>query len=195
MSKLLKLAETLGAASALARTGWMLRGVPHQLAESVAEHSFWAAVIALELSIIAREVGLEVSPERAVSIAVLHDLAETVMGDIAKVSGISDSVKEEAEKRAIGMLPLSRQARDLMIEFIGRNSIEARLAKVAEELATLLRARAYMRLGYDVSDIYMNMCRRVVSMLRDIDSRLLVLVDAELGGLLYGCSQSGSSDS
>ena len=194
MGRLGRLAETLEAASALARTGWMLRGVPHQLAESVAEHSFWAAVIALELSSIARSLGIDVSPERVASIALVHDLAEALMGDIAKVSGISDAVKEEAERKAIDMLPLSSVARGLMLEFMERRSVEARLAKAAEELATLLRARSYMRVGYDVSDIHSNMCNRVVKMLGEIDKRLIDLVNTELDGLLDRCSEAGSSN-
>ena len=194
MGRLGRLAETLEAASALARTGWMLRGVPHQLAESVAEHSFWAAVIALELSSIARSLGIDVSPERVASIALVHDLAEALMGDIAKVSGISDAVKEEAERKAIDMLPLSAVARSLMLEFMERRSVEARLAKAAEELATLLRARSYIRVGYDVSDIYNNMCNRVVKMLGEIDKRLVDLVNTELDGLLDRCSEAGSSN-
>jgi putative hydrolase of HD superfamily len=156
--------RVLEALSSLARTGWMLRGVPHSLAESVAEHSYWAAVLALEIASRAKNEGLEVDPYKAAAIALVHDMAEAVIGDIARVSGISRDEKRRAEERAFMSLPLSGEARELYAEFEEGRTLEARIARLAEELATLLRALFYRRLGYDVSDIERNMRKSVATL-------------------------------
>ncbi|BAA81372.2 conserved hypothetical protein [Aeropyrum pernix K1] len=146
------LGEVLEALSSLSRTGWMLRGVPHQLAETVAEHLFASAVIAGEIAWRARSSGLQASPEKAVAIALYHDMAESVIGDISKRAGLSRA-KREAEARAFASLPLSEGVKNLFREFEEASSPEARIARVAELLATLWRSCVYVRLGFGVEDI------------------------------------------
>ena len=166
--------------SSLARTGWMLRGVPHELAESVASHSFWASVLAYELALELRRRGAGIDPERTALIALYHDMAEARIGDIAKVSGVSEAEKERAERAAAESLPISEESRSLIIEFMSRSSPEAKLAKLGETLATLLRALDYERIGFDVSDIRDNMCRSLKKISRELEEEL----DVELEGIL-----------
>ncbi len=151
----------LEALSSLARTGWMLRGVPAVLAEDVARHSFWAAILAYEIGSGLRSRGVEVSAERAAVIALYHDVAESVVGDIAKVSGVSEEEKVSAEIRAVRSLPISEESRGLFMEFESAGTLEARVAKVAEMLATYLKAVSYVERGFDVRDIRDNMLRRI----------------------------------
>lgn len=178
--RLEELWSVLRGLSSLARTGWMLRGVPHELAEPVASHSFWAAVLAHELALELRRRGARVDPERAALIALYHDMAEARIGDIAKVSGISEAEKERAERAAVESLPVSEESRSLIVEFMDRSSPEAKLAKLGETLATLLRALDYERIGFDVSDIRGNMCRSLRRMLGELEKELGV----EFGDLL-----------
>ncbi|MCE4628130.1 MAG: HD family hydrolase [Desulfurococcales archaeon] len=149
--------EVLEALSSLARTGWMLRGVPSVIAESVAEHSFWAAVLAFEISVRARSRGVQVDPYRAAAIALFHDIGESVIGDIPKVAGISRSEKAAAERRAVNSLPISREAKALQEEFEDEKSVEAVIARISESLATYLKALSYERSGYRVEEIRENM--------------------------------------
>ena len=142
------LVEMLEALSSLSRTGWMLRGVPHVLAETVSDHSFWSAVIGYELGVSARRRGVRVNPERVAVIALLHDTAESVIGDIPKTAGISEA-KEEAEARALGSLPLSPEAKSLVREFMEGETVEALFARAAEVAATIVRARVYMGEGFE----------------------------------------------
>ncbi|MCE4624756.1 MAG: HD family hydrolase [Desulfurococcales archaeon] len=172
--------RVLESLSALARTGWMLRGVPHQCAESVAEHSFWSAVLAFEIAVRARSVGVDVDPYGAAAIALFHDVGEAVIGDIAKVSGISEEEKVAAEERAVRSMGLSGEAKGLVGRFNRGEDVEARIAKLAEVLATLLKALSYERRGFDVSDIRDNMLRRV----RELAGELGVLeVVREVSGI------------
>ncbi|BAN90952.1 HD domain-containing protein [Aeropyrum camini] len=146
------LGDVLEALSSLSRTGWMLRGVPHQLAETVAEHLFAAAVIAGEMAWMARSQGLPVNPERAVAIALYHDMAESVIGDISRRAGLSRE-KRDAEARAFAALPVSEEAKKLYREFEEASTLEARIARVAELLATFWRSCVYVRTGFRAGDI------------------------------------------
>ena len=160
--------EVLEALSSLARTGWMLRGVPSALAESVAEHSFWSAVLAFEISVRARSRGLQVNPYRAAAIALFHDVGESVIGDIPKVAGISRSEKAAAERRAVSSLPLSQEAKALQEEFEDERTVEAIIARISESLATYLRALSYERSGYPVGEIRENMEETVKRLARPL---------------------------
>ena len=148
----MKLYEVLTALSSLARTGWMLRGVPHAVAESVSEHLFASALIAYEIALLARKRGIPVEPERAMAIALVHDLAEAVIGDISKRAGLGEE-KERIEREAFESLEVEEGLKDLHREYAKGSSTEAIIARVADNLATYLVATRYMALGYRVDDI------------------------------------------
>ena len=146
------LPDVIAALNNLARTGWMLRGVPNTIAEPVSSHSFNASIIAFELAVWVAERGVTVSPEKAAAIALFHDVGESIIGDIPKTAGISDA-KREAEARAVQSLPLSEAAKSLIREFEDSRSSEAIIARIAELAATLLVGLRYKSLGYSVDEI------------------------------------------
>jgi Predicted hydrolases of HD superfamily len=80
----MRLERALEACKNLVRTGWMQRGVPPALGETVASHSFEAAVIAYLISEELKEIGVNVNPEHATVIALFHDIGESVLGDLPK---------------------------------------------------------------------------------------------------------------
>src|SRR6185295_1299858 len=69
----------------LERTGWTLRGLPNGT-ESVASHSFGVAVTAMMLADEVKARGLEVDSERVLRMALVHDWAETRVGDMPKTA-------------------------------------------------------------------------------------------------------------
>lgn len=148
----MRLSDILEALSSLARTGWMLRGVPYTLGETVSSHSFSAALIALEVSLRLRERGLRVDPYKAAAIALVHDVGEAIVGDISKAAGIEEA-KREAELEAFTRLDLSEGIKDLYREFQEGTSAEALLASLGDQLATYLKALSYRERGYKVDDI------------------------------------------
>jgi putative hydrolase of HD superfamily len=158
--------DMVEALSSLARTGWMLRGVPSTLAESVAEHSFASAIIAFELSVRLKRRDIDVDPYRAAIIALIHDVGESVIGDIAKTAGISDA-KRKAELRALDTLPVTHDLKELFIEFEKGDSIESFIARISESLATILKAGSYISRGYDrVKEIEDNLKQNVSGLIR-----------------------------
>ena len=133
------------------RSGWMLRGVPAAIAESIAEHLSESAILALLLSDRIRERGVAVDAYLAAAIAVVHDAAEAFVGDVVKrmADMIGKDVKERAEllslqEEGLGGSSLYR----LVSLYVKQDSVEARVAKVAETLSTLIQAVRYYETGY-----------------------------------------------
>jgi len=76
------------------------QGVPCALAETVAEHSYLASLIALDLSSRLKSRGINIDPLKTASLALVHDVAEAFIGDIAKTfDKLTGEVKTEVELR------------------------------------------------------------------------------------------------
>ena len=74
------------------RTGWEIRGVVDP--ESVADHSWATALLCL---LYAEEAG--VNRDHAVAMALVHDLAESITGDVATRVHDADRAVSVAEKQ------------------------------------------------------------------------------------------------
>ena len=144
---LLEFAKKVRELKDLKRTGWVQKGVRDP--ESVADHSFMLAVLAYVYS---KEQGLDV--DKAVKMALLHDICEVYSGDIAdkirdEDQSVPDSRKRELEreglKKLISLLPddFASEIYDLWEEFEKRETKEARLVKDLDKLEMCLQAKDY----------------------------------------------------
>lgn len=135
------------------RSGWELRGVEDP--ESVAAHSWGAAFLAF---LFADEAG--VNRERAVQMAVVHDLAEAETGDFVfraerekDRQEWTDEEKEEAEEQAVERISEglgSGELRELWQEYEERETGEARFVKDMDMIEMCLQALFYEENGrYD----------------------------------------------
>lgn len=127
------------------RAGWALRGIASP--ESVAEHSHRVALLALVLAP-RDESPLDVS--RCVALALVHDLAEALVGDITPYDGVSGDEKRRREEEA--MRHLSEFAGDdrllaLWREYDAAESAEARFVKELDKLETVLQAADFEQRG------------------------------------------------
>ena len=133
---------------ALPRTGWLLRGVRD--VESIADHLFGVAWIALLLADRARANGHEISVEKVLRMALLHDLSEARTGDLPatiKPYFSGDTLKQADEQAARDILqPLGELGDNYLAlwhEYEERTSLESRIVKAADKLDLLLQAREY----------------------------------------------------
>src|SRR5688500_16712316 len=78
---LLALDHLIKALKLTPRTGWIDRGVKPLLAESVADHSLGVALLAWVAAIERHAEGATLDPQRVLTLALLHDLAEAETGD------------------------------------------------------------------------------------------------------------------
>jgi putative hydrolase of HD superfamily len=127
----------------LKRAGWAQRGVREP--ESVAEHSWRVALMTL---LAAPQNDANVDAGRAVAIALVHDLAETVVGDITPNDGVDDMRKEAMEREAMATLTEAlgargRDVRALWEEYEAGETEEAKLVKDMDKLEMIMQAQEY----------------------------------------------------
>ncbi len=137
----------------LARSGWMVRGVPPSMAETVAAHTFEVALLTLIITDRLLKAGASIDKGKALTMAVIHDIPESVSGDIIKWVKdrieCADKIDEESLK-AVGL----DEYVGLIKEFNRCESLEALIVKIADNLATHLQARRYLSMGFKgVKDI------------------------------------------
>jgi putative hydrolase of HD superfamily len=131
------------------RTGWGMRGVPH--VESVAEHSYGAAFLAMTLAAVLGE-GI-VDMEKVLIMTLLHDLAEVRLTDLpaSAIRLLPRTVKSQAEAMAIGELlsplPGGGEMMALWQEFEEGSSPEGRLVRDADKLEMMVQCLCYEQAG------------------------------------------------
>jgi putative hydrolases of HD superfamily len=137
----------------LERTGWTLRGLPNGT-ESVAAHSFGVTVAAMLLADEIKTRGLEIDIERVLKMGLLHDWAETRVGDMPRtaIKYFGAEVRTKAETAAFADIVSSLGAaetdyQNLYQDYEQRNSLEARLVKAADIIDLLIQAYALEHAG------------------------------------------------
>jgi putative hydrolase of HD superfamily len=131
----------------LPRTGWLQRGLRD--VESVAEHSFGVVALALFVG----DLHASLDRGRLLAIALVHDLAEALVGDLPASASrlIGKAAKHEAERKAmlelLGNLLQGDRYVELWEEYSRGASPEARLVKALDRLEMLGQALAYERAG------------------------------------------------
>ncbi len=122
------------------RTGWVQRGVPDP--ESVAAHSFGVAALA---AVTAAEVGAD--PAQAVLIAVIHDVAEALTGDLTPADGVPGDVKrrreEQAARRILAGVDPHGTLMSAWLDYAERRTPEGRLVKDLDKIDMALQSDTY----------------------------------------------------
>jgi putative hydrolase of HD superfamily len=127
-----------------ARTGWSQRGIPE--AENVAAHSYGVSFTTL---ILAKRISEKIDLEKALSMALLHDLPEGLTSDIPTPAWrfLPAGSKAKSERKAmVTILDSDRDASDLMAiweEYQKNESSEARLVHDADKIDLYLQALIY----------------------------------------------------
>lgn len=129
----------------LDRAGWLRVGVARP--ESVAAHSWGVAFLAL------LRCPTELDRGRVLAMALLHDLAECVVGDLTPHDGVSKDEKRRREVEAIEDLLAERpELRALWDEVEAAQTDEARFVKGLDREDMRAQARLYGQRGIDVAE-------------------------------------------
>lgn len=164
----------------LFRQGWLKRGLPEAACESVADHSFGTALLALLLA--GRPPHEGVDREKTVLMALVHELCEVYAGDITPADGVSPEEKARLEReslaRVLGGLTGAEELFSLWEEFEAGESPEARLVKQLDRLEMGIQAAVYRAEGARGMEEFLLSADRAVG---DGDLRALLALAAESG--------------
>lgn len=117
--------------------------------ETVAEHSFMVTFMAFVMA----QIHPEVNVEKITCMCLLHDLPEARMGDLNYVQKFYVSADEaKAVEDSVGHLPFGDKMKALLEEFNLGETLEAKLAKDADQLCLLLDLKALSDLGHPPPD-------------------------------------------
>ena len=126
----------------LPRSGYQFLGTGR---ESVAEHSFSTTFIAYVLS----HLVAEVDAHKLIAMSLVHDLPEARIGDLNYVQKFYIQADEKAAVDEMASdLPFGDELKALIDEFNRGESLEARLARDADQLAFLIELKELADLGY-----------------------------------------------
>ena len=126
----------------LPRSGWKIK-IGLDNSESVAEHSYMMSVMAMVLSDLK-----SLNSEKVIKMSILHDWAESKIGDFMP-DEIGYDKKSELEKYAmieiLESLPQRLQSdyQNIWNEFLVRDTPEARLVHEIDKLEMALQAKIY----------------------------------------------------
>ncbi|CAN0018968.1 unnamed protein product [Pylaiella littoralis] len=153
-SNALSFLRVVGKLKELKRTGWVHRGVDKP--ESVSDHMYRMALC----SFLITDPTLDRS--RIMKLAVVHDLAEALAGDIAPFQKVSKEEKRRLEEEGlekitatIGSDPIALEIKQLWYEYEDCTSEEARLVKDLDKLEMIVQADDYEKgQGLDLSEFF-----------------------------------------
>lgn len=162
----------------LYRQGWLRRGVPAGRCESVAEHCFGVAMLAL---LLADAHFPDLDRDKLLRMALLHEFGEIYAGDLTPGDGVPVDEKHRREmdsvNRVLGGLPEGRQYIESWREYAEGKSAEARFLREVDRLEMGLQALVYERQGLaELSEFFESVdqavslpeLRELVDTLRDL---------------------------
>ena len=132
----------------VSRSGWKKKGIKNP--ESVADHTMGVAFISMIMA-----PQLKLDEKKLIKMALIHDLAETITGDIiwekgfAKTGSEKDKLKneEKAVREMFSGSAFFKEYMELWEEYRAQETKEARAIKVLDKLEMVIQAYIYERDG------------------------------------------------
>jgi putative hydrolases of HD superfamily len=132
----------------LYRQGWLKHGIEAKYCESVAEHSFGVALLALFL---ADEYSWELDKTKVIRMALIHDFGEIYAGDFTPHDQIELTQKYQLERQSIvqvlGKLNYGLEWIAIWEEYEQGETIEAQFVRQLDQLEMILQASIYEHQG------------------------------------------------
>lgn len=159
MKKIIIFLQKVGKLKRLKRAGWVRHSIPDP--ESVADHSFRTALLAY---VLVNELG--VNTDKLIKMALLHDLAEALVGDITPHEA-AWTHKHETEKKAMHQLTASlknSEIMDLWLEIEKGVTLEAKALHELDKLEMVLQTLEYeQKYKVDLSEFWDNANQHIQS--------------------------------
>ncbi|KAI8539258.1 hypothetical protein RHMOL_Rhmol09G0167900 [Rhododendron molle] len=125
------------------RKGWINHGIKGP--ESIADHMYLMSLMALIVSDLPG-----VNRERCIKMAIVHDIAEAIVGDITPSDGVPKEEKSRREQAALNEMCevlggglRAEEIKELWAEYENNSSVEANLVKDFDKVEMILQALEY----------------------------------------------------
>lgn len=125
------------------RAGWVRKEVWEP--ESIADHMYRMGLMALIASDLPG-----INREKCIKMAIVHDIAEAIVGDITPADGIPKLEKSRREREALESMcellgggPRAKEISDLWMEYEENSSLEAKVVKDFDKVEMILQALEY----------------------------------------------------
>jgi putative hydrolase of HD superfamily len=159
------------------RSGWVVSGVKD--AESVSDHSFMTILMVL---ILGKEKKMDLN--KALKMAILHDIAECRIGDIITWENFhmtkngKKEIEEDAMKNLLSILgDRGKEYFGIWKEYEKRKSKEAKFVKAIDNLEMVLQALEYEKEEKDLN-------KYIKTFFEGEDVKLIVDTDKDLSDLV-----------
>eukprot|EP01114_Cavostelium_apophysatum_P003742 TRINITY_DN13871_c1_g1_i1.p1 TRINITY_DN13871_c1_g1~~TRINITY_DN13871_c1_g1_i1.p1 ORF type:complete len:197 (-),score=26.40 TRINITY_DN13871_c1_g1_i1:98-688(-) len=141
-SSVLDFLKIIGRLKTEKRTGWINHSL--KLPESISDHMYRMSVMSF---LIPKDI--KVDRDRCMKIALVHDMAEALVGDITPYQGVSKEEKHKLENEAMAKIkstlpgPIGDEIYSLWKEYEMALSEEAKIVKDFDKLEMLIQAHEY----------------------------------------------------
>ena len=147
----------------LFRQGWLRRGIGQEHAESVADHSYGTALLAM---LLADQLRPDLDVGQVMRLALIHDLGEAHAGDLIPADGVPADDKQERERvgvrRILGGLPGGGRYLELWEEYERGSTAEAEFVRRVDRLEMALQATVYETQGHGDLGEFLETARRQI---------------------------------
>lgn len=142
------------------RTGWVDKGIPVARTESISDHMYRMSIIAMAIP------ADTISIDKCVKIALVHDIAESLVGDITPFEGVSKEEKHRRESETIDYLVeiieeynprFANEMKELWLAYENILCLEARYVKDIDKFEMIAQAWDYEQdygIKYDLAEFY-----------------------------------------
>ena len=137
------------------RKGWLMREVPSPRLESVGDHTLQLMMLA---SIITKELGIEVDVKELMEMLLIHDIGETIIGDVSDVekdANIKKLKEKEAVKNILSNLndTNANYYYQLWLEMESKETDLAKFAYSLDKIDAVIKAGIYEK-EYNVKGLF-----------------------------------------
>ncbi|MGQ4892170.1 MAG: HD domain-containing protein [Candidatus Njordarchaeia archaeon] len=191
--EIINVIRTVGMLKRMPRMGWLYAGIPRSIVESVAEHSFRTAFIAMLLcNHFSGKSGKQLDCLKVLKMAILHDVPESVFMDVGGEARdiLGKELRTKAEKEGIKRLleNLPSEYRDdiysIWSEYEEQNSTEAKIVRASDKLEMFVQAYEYCLLGVNkilLKEFSNELDNYISNLKRDPDLRYIIEIFETLG--------------
>ena len=137
------------------RAGWVIRNVPAERLESVADHTLQVMMLGATFC---HELNLDFDISKIAEMSFIHDIGEVIIGDISEIDKNYDDKKKLEQEAVLKMLStLSKETQEhyfaLWLEMEQRETPLAKFVYQVDKIDAVMKAKKYS-IDYSMPELF-----------------------------------------